>query len=168
MSCYCGSKKNFEACCQLIINGEQLAKTPEQLMRSRYSAYACKNATYLYQTYANSAKKLQSIAEIEEWATQTLWLKLNIINSDIVDIKSYSSTTNNQPFPTVEFSALYIHEKTFCELREKSRFIKENQQWRYLDGDIIKHAELSPPKRNSPCLCDSGLKFKHCCLLKLA
>ena len=70
MLCPCGSKNNQEVCCQAIIKGQQQAKTPEQLMRSRYSAYANNNAQYLYDTYANTSKSEQSIAEIAAWAQQ--------------------------------------------------------------------------------------------------
>jgi SEC-C motif-containing protein len=36
--CICGSSKPFKKCCQRFLSGDRLAKTPEQLMRSRYSA----------------------------------------------------------------------------------------------------------------------------------
>ena len=50
--CICGSKKAFGACCARFLSGEQQAKTPEQLMRSRYSAYALGNhGEYLLRTW---------------------------------------------------------------------------------------------------------------------
>ncbi|HVL75240.1 MAG TPA: YchJ family metal-binding protein, partial [Noviherbaspirillum sp.] len=36
--CPCGGQ-NYETCCARYIEGEALAQTAEQLMRSRYSAY---------------------------------------------------------------------------------------------------------------------------------
>ena len=36
--CPCGSGKTYAACCKKIISGEKKAETPEELMRSRYSA----------------------------------------------------------------------------------------------------------------------------------
>ena len=52
-------------------------------------------------------------------------------------------------------------EKTFAVLEERSRFVRENDHWFYLDGE---HS-VTPlkPGRNDPCLCGSGRKFKKCC-----
>ena len=167
MNCYCGNQQPFEECCDLIISGVNVAVSPEQLMRSRYSAYATKNAAYIYQTYASSSKKEQSIQEIQSWAEETQWLKLTIKHSDY--IKNIDNSVDKELLlPTVEFCALYIHNKTFYQMSEVSRFTLENHQWRYADGDIAEHIEISHPKRNEPCLCQSNKKFKHCCSSKLA
>ncbi|MBX4355415.1 SEC-C domain-containing protein, partial [Mycobacterium tuberculosis] len=40
---------------------------------------------------------------------------------------------------------------------ERSRFLKENGQWYYIDGTRPLIA------RNDPCPCGSGKKFKKCC-----
>ena len=167
MNCYCGNKKNFERCCELFIEGKLLAKTPEELMRSRYSAYATSNAKYIYQTYANKSRKNQSFNEIKDWAEQTQWIKLKIICTNKDKESNYSSTNDQNILPFVEFCAFYIHDKTFFQMREKSRFTFESNQWRYLDGDITEHTEITPPKRNEPCFCQSNIKFKNCCAKKL-
>ncbi|MEE4144556.1 MAG: YchJ family metal-binding protein [Halieaceae bacterium] len=51
-NCPCGSNKTFEACCgRFLCTGKQ-ASTPEQLMRSRYSAYALGgHGDYLLRTW---------------------------------------------------------------------------------------------------------------------
>ncbi|MEE0875740.1 MAG: YchJ family metal-binding protein, partial [Fibrobacteraceae bacterium] len=38
--CPCGSGKSYAECCEGIIKGARLAASPEELMRSRYTAYA--------------------------------------------------------------------------------------------------------------------------------
>jgi SEC-C motif-containing protein len=167
MNCYCGNNQSFEQCCELIIKGKLLAKTPEQLMRSRYSAYATKNANYIYKTYADSSRKKQSIEEIKDWAQQTNWIKLNIISSIESNENEGLSLHEQNSHPFVEFCARYIHNKRICQLKEKSHFVLEDGKWRYLDGDIIEHIELSPPKRNELCFCQSNKKFKNCCANKL-
>ncbi|HIE71337.1 MAG TPA: hypothetical protein EYP98_14860, partial [Planctomycetes bacterium] len=40
MNCPCTSGQQFAECCEPIIKQEQVSTTAEQLMRSRYSAYA--------------------------------------------------------------------------------------------------------------------------------
>jgi len=167
MPCYCGSELSFEQCCKLIIQGDINAKTPEQLMRSRYSAYATKQVDHIFNTYAKDSKANQSVEDIKHWAEQTVWLKLNIVNTDNIEKHQYEFFINNDSLPVVEFFALYIHDKKFHKMSEKSRFTLENNQWRYLDGDVAEHQVLTTPKRNEACICQSNIKFKSCCALKL-
>ncbi len=156
MLCPCGSKKLFTLCCQAIINGDS-AVTAEQLMRSRYSAYATNNAQYIYDTYAETSKKEQSVDEIAQWAKQCKWIKLTIHPSTVAGLKE------QQQNDKVEFSAHYLQKnKLFC-LRELSSFVKENNNWRYLDGEIIFHDHQEKIKANQPCPCGSTKKFKKCC-----
>ena len=50
--CKCGSSKLFEKCCGRFLSDGQQPRTPEQLMRSRYAAYALGNhGDYLLQTW---------------------------------------------------------------------------------------------------------------------
>ncbi len=56
--CICGSGKLFEKCYSPLLNGTRRAKTPEQLMRSRYSAYALGNyGDYLLETWFPATAK---------------------------------------------------------------------------------------------------------------
>lgn len=184
--CFCGSNDDFPSCCLPYINQAVTVKTAEQLMRSRFSAYATSNAQYIYDTYAKSSQTAQSVKDIEDWSQSCVWIALKIhpLTKDI--------NTPTEQF--VEFSAFYITDNTLCELREKSRFILEEntsptitenievkgksilnaqlKEWRYIDGDIIAHSELTTIKRNTLCPCNhysttwqskKGKKFKHCC-----
>jgi len=157
--CPCGSKKEYLNCCLPIIKGDKKARTPEQLMRSRYSAYAKKCTDYIYESYAIESQKAQSLDKLSSWAHETQWLNLEINAASLFE--QHSSST---PYlPTVDFTAYYCHENNFFKMRENSRFIFEGLQWRYLDGDIVEHIELPTPKRNDLCLCQSSKKFKRCC-----
>lgn len=196
--CFCGSDQSFSSCCQPFIKGEINTKTslstfpetPEQLMRSRFSAYVTGNSQYIYDTYAKSSQASQSVKEIDEWSKACTWIAL--------EIHSTSTDNNDSKEPTeqfVEFSAFHITDDTLCELRENSRFVLETaicdgitddnkadinntkidnqaQQWRYIDGDIIKHCELVTIKRKDLCPCNNyptawstkkDKKFKQCC-----
>jgi SEC-C motif-containing protein len=124
-NCYCGSTQPFEQCCQPLLLGTTTAKTAEQLMRSRYSAYACKSIDYIYDTYASVARNNISRDDIADWANQAHWLKLDIIQSQ-----------QQQHSAIVEFKAYFQVGLQTDVLHEVSRFVKENGEWRYLDGDI--------------------------------
>lgn len=187
--CYCGANKSFAHCCQPFIepteNPHVFPQTPEQLMRSRFSAYVIGKNQYIYDTYAKKSRVLQSIADITAWGESCTWVALQIHSNTMLKNKHESTL----PEQFVEFSAFYITDNTLFELRENSRFIIEaplfdnneekeaetqssNVQWRYIDGDIIKHDKLIKIKRNDLCPCNiyptawsikKGKKFKQCC-----
>ncbi len=153
MQCPCGTNLTFKKCCQPFINGTQKPNTAEQLMRSRFSAYATKHSAYIAQTYAKQEQSAHLESEINEWAKQTCWVKLTIVDTDYQDSSEHF----------VEFKAEYIHDNALCVLHERSRFIQESGDWRYIDGDIKTHDTIKELTRNSPCPCGSGKKYKRCC-----
>jgi SEC-C motif-containing protein len=148
--CLCGSQHTYADCCEPLILNKQAADTPEQLMRSRYTAYAIKNAKYVYQTYASSAQSANPVNEISDFANSCRFINLDVITC---------STLENTGF--VEFKAQYFYQNLFCELHEKSKFIKEHTHWRYLNGDIFPVADKKI-SRNDNCPCNSGKKYKKC------
>ena len=54
-TCPCGSKKNYADCCQPFIELKKIPETPEQLMRSRYTAYTQANMDYIVRTMRGKA-----------------------------------------------------------------------------------------------------------------
>ena len=170
MPCPCGANNSFKHCCLKLINQEALARSPEQLMRSRFSAYATNAAEYIFNTYAKSSQASQSLNDIEDWAKQTIWLKLIIhsasdflMNQTDQISKAATFNKNSESCATVCFSAYYRHQGLYFLMKETSRFVLENNQWRYLDGKVSDHEELMTPKRNELCFCHSKKKFKRCC-----
>ena len=156
MLCPCGSNKHFSLCCQPFITLQQLPHTPEQLMRSRFSAYVKGAADYIYQTYAKSSQQQQSLSEITQWAAMSKWLFLEIHHS-------CDTPQAGHDYPEVTFSAHYLLGNKYHILTETSRFLRENDQWRYLDGDISDADPAKEIKRNDLCPCRSLKKFKQCC-----
>ena len=122
-SCYCGSQKDFENCCEPYINEAQKAPTALALMKSRYSAYATHQADYLLATTHSSERKYHSKTEILNWAISNQWQKLEIINA-----------TEN----TVEFKAYFLDSKLQNQIHhELSTFKLENGSWFYVDGEFF-------------------------------
>lgn len=160
--CPCRSGEKFNLCCQPIIENKQQAKTPEQLMRSRYCAYALNNAPYIYNTYSTANQAAISKEEIASWADTCIWINLQIKpHCESTDMPKTSTAEHANG--SVEFSAYYIEGKSLFVMQEKSFFINENGQWRYHNGEMIKHEILEKVKRNEPCPCQQGKKFKQCC-----
>ncbi len=121
--CPCGSKDLFSYCCQPKIQGLQKAKTAEELMRSRYSAYAFSAIDYLIETTYKTLRKDQSYNEIKQWSKENRWQKLEILNTkeNKVEFKAYFLDNSNQQ---------QIH-------HEKSTFTFENGNWFYSKGEFM-------------------------------
>jgi len=124
-SCTCGKSKAFAKCCGQFLSGEKNAKTPEQLMRSRFSAYALGGyGEYLLATwFPASAQGLT----IEELSRKTVdWQRLEVISSSQEGDKG-----------TVEFKAWFSGSPNSGELdcmHEVSEFIRIKSRWYYIGG----------------------------------
>ena len=172
MNCYCGSGLNFEDCCNLFIQAQQTPDTAEQLMRSRFSAYCDGSAIavhYIANSYHPVSKADNPINEIATFAQAAHFVRLDVITAssllplpdDIRQSMPEHSPQIGSSFSTVHFKVQFIMQDKLHLLEEKSRFIKNNQQWAYLDGFLTDH----PPQklsRNDSCPCQSGKKYKNC------
>ena len=148
--CPCCSKKNYAECCGPLLHGKTRAKTAEQLMRSRYTAFSKKDNDYLLASWATTTRP----QELDTDDTSIRWIGLEILETEKGGEQDDSGT--------VQFAARFIVSSRLCCLREKSRFIKEDDNWFYVDG--IPESTTEKIARNSPCPCGSGKKFKRCCL----
>jgi len=142
--CICGNNKPFSGCCGSIIEGKRKAENPEELMRSRYSAYVKADGRYLVLSAVKENQYEDDARLIEEFSQSVDWLKLDVLN-----------TEQN----SVEFKAYYKDHESIKVLHEKSNFVLENSVWKYKDGELYN----SKVERNESCPCGSGKKYKKCC-----
>lgn len=148
--CFCGNQVPFSQCCQPYLENQAIPDTPEQLMRSRYTAYVTHNADYLIATWHPDCHANEWRNDIEQSFAQTKWLPLRVISS---------SYAKNPDEGYVQFSACFIDEKVDHKrlIHERSRFLRIEKRWYYIDGITPKTS------RNDLCPCGSGNKFKKCC-----
>lgn len=125
--CPCGTKKNYSVCCEPIHNQHELAKTPELLMRSRYSAHVKQLVQYIIDTYHPSCHAEEFRNGILE-STELEWRKLKVLSSHLSTMSPYEGF--------VSFKATYSENNQLHQLKEHSRFLKENGKWYYIDGEI--------------------------------
>ncbi|QYJ99907.1 YchJ family protein [Shewanella psychrotolerans] len=137
---------SYENCCQPYHRGAR-PQTPELLMRSRYSAFVLKIHDYLIETHDSRYLNGLTTAILDQ-DNHTNWLGLTINNCDIEGNTS-----------SVEFHAWY-NEGGIEAIHEISQFVKQGDRWLYTTGEQLKTVM---PKRNDPCICNSGKKFKQCC-----
>ena len=118
----------LEACCGRYVDHFDTTPAPdaESLMRSRYTAFVLERADYLLATWA--AAKRPSQVRFDPGAK---WLGL--------EVRAFkeSDSDSDSDHATVEFVARQ-REATgrAIRLHERSRFVRENDRWYYLDGDI--------------------------------
>jgi SEC-C motif-containing protein len=123
VNCYCCSTKPFDSCCAPYLLGKIKPATAEELMRSRYSAFATQNADYLVATTHFSTRKHHNKTDILEWSITNQWLKLEVLNATET---------------TVEFRAHYLDGLGAKHIHhEFSTFKKENENWYYVDGRFL-------------------------------
>ncbi len=123
IDCPCTQGRLYQDCCQPYHNNTKYPNNAEQLMRSRYSAYALNLIDYIIKTWAPSTCPHFSSNETHN----IKWMKL-IIN------RSWEDKLTLEAF--VDFDAFYEQEGQIHRMHETSRFIKRNGGWLYVDGKI--------------------------------
>jgi len=155
-SCLCGSQQNFGDCCQPLLDGQSQASTAQALMRSRYSAFATGNIDYLIDTLHPDKRQPQDRELLEGALLNTHWLGLQV--------RQCEKGLEDDDRGTVEFVATWSEASQSGFLHERSRFVKENTHWYYVDGELFDTTgkTIAKPGRNEPCWCGSNKKFKKC------
>lgn len=122
-ACPCSSGLPYDECCGPVHRGTRAAPTAEQLMRSRYSAYALGDVDHLLRTWHPSTRpaSLQLDDDLR-------WEGLDVLARE-----------RGGPFDddgTVEFVAHHRHrfEDGHGTQHEVSRFVRQGGRWLYLDG----------------------------------
>lgn len=146
MNCLCGDSREYDDCCGAIIENKRVANSPQELMRSRYSAYVKGDGRYLVFSAIKERQVIEDIELIEEFSNSVEWLKLDVLKME-----------DN----TVEFKAYYRDKEGIKILHERSNFRKVDGIWKYADGELYN----SKIQRNENCPCQSGKKFKRCCMI---
>ena len=121
--CPCGSGDSYAQCCEPLHDNRRQAVSAEQLMRSRYSAYALARLDHVFRTWHPRTRP----AEVEPTPGLT-WTGLTI-----------SRIEAGEPDDTegvVEFQAHYETTAGPGLLHERSRFSRRANRWVYLDGDV--------------------------------
>ena len=156
--CLCGSGFAYADCCRPYLIEAEVAPTAEALMRSRYTAYCLGNVNYLIATRHPSKRRFDDRINLIKSLKTTVWKSLTVVSL----YRGRKQDTRGK----VEFVAVYSQpasqlasQPELGQLHERSQFVKENGRWFYLDGELLPPLV---PKRNQPCWCGSGQKFKRC------
>ena len=119
--CPCGTGLPYADCCGRLHDGTAAAATAEQLMRSRYSAFAVGAADYLVATWHPITRpaRLQLDDDVR-------WTGLDVLSTTDGSLLAAEGT--------VEFRAHSVVDRAAGAQHENSRFVRDGGHWRYLDG----------------------------------
>jgi SEC-C motif domain protein len=115
--CPCGTGQSYVDCCGALHSGARTAATAEQLMRSRYSAFAVSDEDYLLRTWAAAHRPASAGIDATD-----RWLKLEVLATENGGLLQNEGV--------VEFRAHYVG----GVVHERSRFVRENGQWVYAEA----------------------------------
>lgn len=112
----------FGDCCGRYIDHFDTAAAPdaEHLMRSRYSAFVLQRRNYLQATWHVSTRPATL-----DFEPDARWLGLEVRSHRVLDAEHAE----------VEFVARYRVAGRAVRLHERSRFVREDGRWYYLEGD---------------------------------
>ena len=130
MNCYCGSLNDFLNCCEPFLKGISYPETAEALIRSRFSAFALKEAKYIQNTMKDPAFSRFNVQSF--LVDSTDYLSLDIISSEL------GSQLDDIGFVT--FNVGYkeaADAKQLLSFIERSTFHKLENRWYYVDGEIL-------------------------------
>ena len=119
--CPCGTGLPLAECCGPLHEGTATAGTAEQLMRSRYSAFAVGDTGYLLTTWHPTTRP------------RTLHLDDGLRWTGL-DVLATAGGSLLAAEGTVEFRAHYVRGRAAGAQHEVSRFVREDGRWHYLDG----------------------------------
>ena len=120
--CPCGLGDPFAECCAPLLAGERPAATAEQLMRSRFAAFAVGDTDHLRRTWHPDTRPARLELDPEQ-----RWTRLEVLDR-----------TGGGPFDsegTVRFRAHYRLHGRAGSLTEHSRFARIDGEWFYVDGE---------------------------------
>ena len=119
--CPCGTALPYAECCGRLHDGTATAATAELLMRSRYSAFAVGDPGYLLATWHPTTRPRELTLD-----PSVRWTGLEILAA------SRGSLLDTDGM--VEFRAHHLVNGVAGAQHERSRFVREDGRWVYVDG----------------------------------
>ncbi|MFZ5827923.1 MAG: YchJ family protein [Bacillota bacterium] len=133
--CPCGSGKKYKACCGLAHTGVEYPADPEQLIRSRYTAYVIGNVDYLYKTTHPSNEAVNDKSETAfKQETLAYCQKVEFTGLTIHETTPEDDQGISRGLLTARFKVGTQPEDSFTE---RSEFIRVDGRLLYLRGTEV-------------------------------
>ena len=129
--CPYGYLKKYKKCCKPFHDKITFPKTALELMKSRFSAFAVLIADYIiFTTHENNSDYISDLKswnqDIMNFSKNTRFERLEILDFIEGEVESF-----------VTFKATLFQDNTDISFIEKSRFLKVEDKWLYIDGQFI-------------------------------
>jgi SEC-C motif-containing protein len=121
--CPCGGGRAYGACCGRLHDGAA-ASTAEELMRSRFAAYALGDLDYVFRSWHPRTRPDDLTP-----SPGTTWTGLEVLGS--------VGGGPDDATGTVEFRARYRVGAAEHQLHEVSAFERRGGRWVYVDGQLL-------------------------------
>lgn len=130
-NCPCGSLIKYKKCCKPFHEDIKIPINALELMKSRYCAYAVGKSEYII--FTTHQKNNDFNTNTKAWNKDILDFSQNTIFEKLEIIEFIDGLTES----FVTFKANITQNKQDVSFIEKSRFVKENERWLYIDGQFI-------------------------------
>ena len=119
--CPCGTGATYDDCCGRLHRGAAEAETAEELMRSRYAAYAVAHLDHVFRTWHPRTRPDDLDRQRLEWTGLEI---LDVVNGGPDDDQGI-----------VEFAAHYLGPGGAGTLHERSTFERRGGRWVYVAAE---------------------------------
>jgi len=153
--CPCTSSRPYAHCCRAIHADIRAATAPEQVVRARFSARVLGNIDFFRLSIIRRYRQMPSLDELAATIGRERYEAVTIVSSRkqgwfrqraVVVCRIYESGRKHVSAHT-----------------ERIHLKREDRAWRVVMIDLVTTQAPSTPRRNAPCPCGSGRKYKRCC-----
>ncbi|MDN5724446.1 MAG: YchJ family protein [Propionibacteriales bacterium] len=125
--CPCRSGAVLADCCGPVLAQERAARTAEALMRSRYAAFVVGDVDHLLRTWHPGQRPpAMDLDDTIEWRSLQI---VDRVGGGLLDDRG-----------EVEFIARFRTAGAAGSLHERSRFVRVDGRWLYVDGDLLRRS----------------------------
>lgn len=128
-ACPCELKASYTQCCEPFHTGQALPEIAEELMRSRYSAYALRLIDYLLYSHHPRQHGKNEREKVKQAAEGVSFYRLEILSTN--------QGQAQDKMGKVEFKAFYRQGNEQGCIHENSRFKRYQGRWVYWDGEMM-------------------------------
>jgi len=149
-TCPCGGgaeNRPYRQCCAPYHRHEKAAETPLILLQTRFSAYAKGKVEYIvHTTHPDNPAQVGSVVDDKQLSTFQADVRATCKKVKFTDLKVLRVEMDGDEGVEEEAHVTFTCKATVTgqkgtrgkaeTMQERSRFVRENGQWSYLDGEV--------------------------------
>ncbi|MEO0813204.1 MAG: YchJ family metal-binding protein [Myxococcota bacterium] len=145
--CVCGSKTLYRECCgrfhRAFEQGSEWDPNPEQLMRSRYSAYALGMVEYVIATTLPNSEAWRDDDTVWRDSLRAFAREFHFAGVEVLGVEPQEGTDSPEA-AWVTFRAILRRGAKDRSFTERSQFSRKDGRWFYSGGRVSDEDESNP------------------------